>query len=119
MQPIRVEDVLDRQGYVHDTLERRAWTRIEIDDRVVGELDRLDARVPWIHGDGAELHEIEQRGQVTADETVLCLEPFVRGRGDSYACRRIRRCLLLIECFSANAIREPLHDERPIHDRGE
>ena len=119
MQSEVIQLVAHPQRDVDDAPERGARTRIEIDDRVIRVAHGLHTRVPGIDRDGAELHDVEERCQVTADEAALRLEAVVGDRLDAHARRRIVGCSLLIERHSADAIRKPLHDQRAIGYRGQ
>ena len=89
-----------------DALELRPRSRIEIDHRVVGEPERVDARVPRIDGDGAELHLVQQRRERAADEAIA-RDPRRRPRWSRRARRRrVLGRLLLVERLPARCRRE-------------
>ena len=73
--------------------------------------------MPWIDRDRPELHDVEERRQVTANEPPLRLEALIRDRFHPHAIGRIFRRALLVERHSADAIRKPFHHQRPVGDR--
>jgi len=53
--------------------------------------------VPGIDRDCTELHDVEERREIAANEPLLGLEAFVRNRFDTHGVRRVLGCTLLVE----------------------
>src|SRR6185503_16955662 len=96
--------------------ERRARPGIEIDDRIVGGVYAPVARVPWIRRNRAELHDVEQRREVAADEPAR-RSFLARNLLDANAGWNFVRRLLLIERVGLNAVGVSLEHERPVLER--
>src|SRR5215210_6492617 len=77
---------------------------IQVYDRVIGVLKRLDAGVPWIDGNCAELDRIEQSQEVPSHVARLFLAPLGLDDFDPDPERRRFRRLLLVEAFTVNAV---------------
>ena len=73
--------------------------------------------MPWVDGNRAQLHQVEQGSEIAADQFVLRSVPLVRNTLDADRRRPMCWRALLIECLAAYAVREPLHDERSVGDR--
>ena len=110
-----VELVVDPPRDVEHARERDALGRVEIERDVIGGLERRDPREPGILRDGGQLRHVQQRLQVAADEP---RRHIVAGHRLHADVRRhgVRRAVL-VEGWRGDAIRQPLHRQRPVLHR--
>src|SRR5512144_2331312 len=73
--------------------------------------------MPRVDRDPAELHDVEQRGEITANEPHLRCQALVSYSLDANRWGRIGRRALLIERLSPDTVWEALHHQRAIGDR--
>src|SRR6185437_8868417 len=101
-----------------DELERCRRSRVEIDDRVVGRVERTDTRHPGIDGYAAELDEVQQGRKVAAHESALHFA--LRGDVlDTYAIGYRFGSVLLKEQLAPDTIGRAFEHERAIGDGGQ
>src|SRR5258708_20090933 len=70
-KPAVVGELYDGFRQAHDLREVDIITRIEIDDAAIGVIDVRDPRQPRMHFNGAQLHGVHQRPEISADEPRL------------------------------------------------
>ena len=114
-EPEPVHDLLhDERDLAHE-LPRVAFARVEVDQQVVRPLDVLDARVPGVQLDAAEVDHPGERSGVVDDRE----DRRVPGRklhellADEVG---VRRHALLVEEVAVDPVRVALHVERPAAD---
>ena len=109
-----IELFLDPLRAIEDLRERRARLRIEIDRDLIRRIQIVHRRKPRVHRDRRELRHVEQRLQRSADQPRRHV--VVRQRLDAHARRHRLRRAMLIEGRPVDAVRQPLHHERPVVD---
>src|SRR6266850_624332 len=102
---------------LNDAGEICALPRIQIDNRIVRVLQRLNPGMPWVDGDGTELDRIKKREQIATDDPALLLSPIGFYQLDADLRRHRLRRLMLVEALPIHSIGESLENERPILDR--
>ncbi len=114
-EPERPERGSDVARDDQDVLEARAH-RVEVEEEVVGRVDRRAPRVERVHLDAAEVRDEQERGEVVhhqvADHAVLAVVGQDGAAGDPL--RRVRRRRLLVEERSRDPVGHPLHRERAL-----
>ena len=93
--------------------------RVEVDQEVVGLLDLGHARVPRVQLDAAEVRDPGERGGVVDDREHGRVAARERDEDLVDVVRVVRRHALLVEEVGVDAVREPLHVERPPAQVGE
>src|SRR5438045_7626888 len=117
MKPETINDFPCPTPNLNDTSEVCARSRIQINNRIVGVIQRLNSRVPGVDRDGAELDGVEERKKISSDNPRLLLAAIGFNFLDpDFAGRRLRS-LLLVEAFAGNAVGETLEDKRAIQNR--
>src|SRR5690606_7905579 len=103
----------DPPGDLDHAAESSARAGVEVQDRIVGALQRGYARVPGVVRDRAELHRVEERREVTADEPplVTVAEPDIP---DAHTRRHAVGRRLLVERLAVDAVRIAFKDERAV-----
>ena len=109
-----IELFLDPSRAIENLRERRARLRIEIDRDLVRRVQIVHRRKPRVHRDRRELRHVEQRLQRSADQPRRHV--VVRQRLDAHARRHRLRRAMLIERRPVDAVRQPLHHQRPVVD---
>ena len=87
--------------------------RVEVDQQVVRQLDLGHARVPRVQLDAAEVRDPRERGRVVDDREHGRVAARERDRHLVDVVGVVRRHALLVEEVALDAVREPLHVERP------
>ncbi len=108
-KPAVVGQLYDGFRQAHDLREVDIITRIEIDDAAIGVIDVRDPRQPRMHFNGAQLHGVQQRREISADESRLGAH---RLRPDSG--RYMLAGILLKEERSPDPIWKALQYQRPV-----
>ena len=93
--------------------------RVEVDQQVVGPLDLRHARVPRVQLDAAEVRDPGERGRVVDDREHRRVAARELHEHLVDVVRVVRRHALLVEELPLDAVREPLHVERPAAQVGE
>ena len=112
MQSDLVEYVLHQPHRLEDAVER-AFLRIEVDQDVIGVVERFDPAHPRILVDAAEVGQEQQRRAVVRDDEADRFAPVLGVNGfDSQPAGVAFRDVLLEEEVFVNAVRIALQRER-------
>ena len=93
--------------------------RVEVDQQVVGPLDLGHARVPRVQLDAAEVRDPRERRRVVDDREHRRVPARELDEHLVDEVGMLRRHALLVEELALDAVREPLHVERPPAEVGE
>src|SRR5687768_17287570 len=117
MQPQLVHDFLCPARDLHYAAKWRTRPGVEVDDAVVGEVERLHSRVPGIHRHGAKLDDVQQRGEISSDNAEVRRSALRMNRLGAYCIGRIAS-VLLKERRAGYTVGKSLEYQRPVlHDR--
>ena len=109
-----------RDGEDVGELDRRV--RVEIEEEVVGQVDaRLHRECSGWNSMQPRFDDVEQRGDVVDHQEVdlAALALAARHGASGHPVRCVRRRVLLVELVAGDAVRHPLHRERPVGEVGE
>src|ERR1700694_139230 len=117
MEPETADYFLRPTGHLNDTGKVGARPRIQVDDRIIGELQRLNPRMPWVNRDSPELDRINEGEKVSSDYPPLFFSAVGFYQLDPDLGRGSLRRLLLVEALAVDPIRKSLQDKGAIlHD---
>src|SRR5689334_1072825 len=99
---------------LYHSTERHIVAWIEVDRAVVSERAAAQSGLPWMHGNRTELHEVQKRLQITANEARRFLSVLRLHLGDAHAGRHTRAGVLLVERRTLDAVWKSLENERSV-----
>ena len=115
-----VQHHLDQLGHGADVLVGVRLEGVEVEEGVVGPVQGAGPRVQGVHLDAAEVDHVQQAGQVLGEHELDDPGVLLGGHGrGGQPVGGVGRHLLLVERLAGQAVRHPLHGQRPVVEVGE
>ena len=115
-----VQHHLDQLGHGADVLVGVRLERVEVEEGVVGPVKGAGPRVQGVHLDAAQVDHVQQAGPVLGEHELHDPGVLLGGHGrGGQPVGGMGRHLLLVERLAGQAVRHPLHGQRPVMQVGQ